>query len=646
MFCRAKCQAASIFIAALAFSNAALADTADRIWSGGPVITMNDAAMRAEAVAEKDGKIIAVGSKDDVLKLKGDSTKLIDLGGRAMIPGFVDAHGHVFMGGIQALSANMLAPPDGNVTDIASLQGTLKEWMAANASVVDKFKMIIGFGYDNSQLKELRHPTRDDLDAVSRDLPIILVHQSGHLGAVNSKSLEILGYTKDTPNPAGGVIQRRDDGKEPNGVLEETALFPAVGKLLTALGTDGNRALAKAGTDLWSRFGYTTAQEGRSVPGVVKTLQASAADGNFKIDVVTYPDVLVDRDFIKANVAKGYTNHFRVAGAKLTIDGSPQGFTAWRDRPYYKPVGNYPTGYVGYAAASNEQVIDSINWAYANGIQIITHANGEAAIDLLIASIETARAANGAAADRRSVLIHGQFAREDQIDSLKRLDIIPSLFPMHTYYWGDWHRDHTVGPAQADNISPTGWAVKRGMKFTSHHDAPVAFPDSMRVLDATVTRRSRSGDIIGPDQRVDVTTALKAMTIWPAYQHFEEASKGSIEVGKLADLVILSEDPTVIDPETIDQLKVTETIKEGETVFALTEEKKKQGMLMLQPDSTGSYAFADFLRQAAIDREFRMLPPKQQTPFARTILASGRHDGACIGPVLAEWVADSAGVEQ
>ena len=180
---------------------------------------------------------------------------------------------------------------------------------------------------------------------------------------------------------------------------------------------------------------------------------------------------------------------------------------------------------MGYAAASNEQVIDSINWAYANGIQIITHANGEAAIDLLIASIEKARAANGAAADRRSVLIHGQFAREDQIDSLKRLDIIPSLFPMHTYYWGDWHRDHTVGPAQADNISPTGWAVKRGMKFTSHHDAPVAFPDSMRVLDATVTRRSRSGDIIGPDQRVDVITALKAMTIWPAYQHFEEASE-------------------------------------------------------------------------------------------------------------------------
>ena len=150
---------------------------------------------------------------------------------------------------------------------------------------------------------------------------------------------------------------------------------------------------------------------------------------------------------------------------------------------------------------------------------------------------------------------------------------------MHTFYWGDWHRDHTVGPELADNISPTGWCVKRGMKFTSHHDAPVAFPDSMRVLDATVTRRSRSGDIIGPAHRVDVVTALKAMTLWPAYQHFEETSKGSIEVGKLADFVILDKDPTAIDPETLDTIKVTETIKEGVAVFRLADAEKNGASL-------------------------------------------------------------------
>ena len=184
------------------------------------------------------------------------------------------------------------------------------------------------------------------------------------------------------------------------------------------------------------------------------------------------------------------------------------------------------------------------------------------------------------------------------------------------------------------------------MKFTSHHDAPVAFPDSMRVLDATVTRRSRSGDIIGPDQRVDVITALKSMTSGPPTRTLRRPRRVRSRSGKLADLLILSADPTAVDPETLDQLKVVETIKEGETVFALTEEKKKQGNLMLQPDSTGRYAFADFLRQAAIEHEFRHLPPAQQTLFARTVLAAGRHDGAaCIGPVLAEWVAASAGAE-
>jgi predicted amidohydrolase YtcJ len=168
------------------------------------------------------------------------------------------------------------------------------------------------------------------------------------------------------------------------------------------------------------------------------------------------------------------------------------------------------------------------------------------------------------------VLIHGQFLREDQVDSYKALGVIPSLFPMHTFYWGDWHLDHTVGPVAGMNISPTGWVRSRGMIFTSHHDAPVAFPDSMRVLDATVTRRARgSGRIVGPQQRVDVITALKAMTIWPAYQHFEEKTKGSLEVGKLADFVILSKDPTRVEPTTLADIKVTETVKDGKTIFRL-----------------------------------------------------------------------------
>jgi predicted amidohydrolase YtcJ len=491
-------------------------------------------------------------------------------------------------GGLQALSANLLAPPDGEVKDIASLQQTLRDWMAGNDVAVKKIGLVVGFGYDNAQLAELRHPVREDLDAVTKEVPIVLIHQSGHIISVNSKALEVGGITAETPNPTGGVIQRSEDGKEPNGVLEETAAFPLLIKLLGRVGPEGSATFVREGAELWARFGYTTAQDGRTMPGALKTFTAVAAAGDLKIDVVSYPDVLVARDEIKQEVSQTYKNHFRVGGAKLTIDGSPQGFTAWRDRPYYKPVGNYPPGYAGYAAATPEQVGDAIDWAFANNIQILTHSNGEAASDQLIAYISASTRKHGAG-DRRPVLIHGQFLREDQVDSLNSLGIMPSLFPMHTFYWGDWHREHTVGPVLADNISPTGWCVKRGMRFSTHHDAPVAFPDSMRVLDATVTRRSRSGDIIGPDQRVDVMTALKAMTIWPAWQHFEEDVKGSIETGKLADFVILDKDPSSVDPETLEQIKVLETIKEGVTVFDITDMKKSSASL--RPGHASELAF-------------------------------------------------------
>jgi predicted amidohydrolase YtcJ len=632
---KASVLAAALLTGLLATAGRAVAaDTADRIWTGGPILTMNDAAMRAEAVAEADGRIVAVGTAADVLKLKGADTVVIDLAGRTMLPGFVDAHGHVMMGGLQGLSANMLPAPDGPVNDIAALQETLRAWREANRDTVARANLIVGFGYDNAQLKELRHPTRDDLDAVATDVPIMIVHQSAHIGVMNSKALELVGYSGTTPDPEGGVIQRRPGSTEPNGVLEETAFFGAIRPLFAGIGADGMKAFARAGADLWARYGYTTAQEGRSVPGTAEVLRQVADEGGFAIDVQTYPDVLVDRDWIKANVSRDYRNHFRVAGAKLTIDGSPQGFTAWRDKPYYAPVGTYPPGYTGYPAVKASDVLDSVDWAFANDVQIITHANGEAASDLLIAAIGASTTRHGPA-DRRPVLIHGQFQREDQVDSFKALGVFPSLFPMHTFYWGDWHRDHTVGPVDADNISPTGWYLQRGMMFSSHHDAPVAFPDSMRVLDATVTRRSRSNDIIGPRHRVPVLTALKALTIWPAYSWFEEDSKGSIEVGKLADFVILSADPTAVDPETIDQIRVTETVKEGETVFALAQEPQKKTDLTVPPDAVREVVFG-MLRGMAIEREFARLPARKRTASTRALIARGTHDAACVGPVMAD----------
>ena len=256
---RLPVYAAALALCLAAAAPAAAQPAADSIWSGGPILTMNDQAMRAEAVAVAGGRIVAVGSASEVMKLKGPATQMVDLGGRTLVPGFVDAHGHVVVGGLQALSANLLAPPDGKVRDIASLQQTLRDWAQANAAAVAKTRLIIGFGYDNAQLKELRHPTKEELDAVSQDIPILIIHQSSHLATANSAMLKAMGYDANSKDPAGGVIQRKPGSSEPNGTLEETAFFAGMPVVLGRIGPEGLKVFAREGAKLWARYGYTTA---------------------------------------------------------------------------------------------------------------------------------------------------------------------------------------------------------------------------------------------------------------------------------------------------------------------------------------------------------------------------------------------------
>lgn len=538
--------------------------TADSIYTGGTIVTVNDSQPVAEAVAVKGGKILAVGSREEIERdYKASDSRIVDLGGNTLLPGFVDSHGHAYLIGIQASTANLLPPPDGTGRDITSLQALLKDWAEGHKHTVEKIGWIVGFGYDDSQLAELRHPTREELDQVSTEYPVLIIHQSGHLGVANSKALEIAGVTAETSNPKGGVFRREAGSQEPNGVLEEYAFFYVIGKLSENFDDNVNDALVEAGTRLLASFGYTTGQEGRSTGPALAAMQRVADAGNLSIDLVTYPDVLaVDNP----TPSRSYSNHFRIGGVKLTIDGSPQGKTAWLTQPYYVPPEGQDKNYRGYAAIDEETTNAAVEKAFANGWQILTHANGDAASDRLINAVRLAKK-KYPDVDNRPVLIHGQVLREDQVEQIKALGIFPSLFPMHTFYWGDWHRESVLGPERAENISPTGWLMARGMKFGTHHDAPVALPDSMRVLSATVTRRTRSGRVLGPEHRVPVAMALKAMTLWSAWQHFEENTKGSIEVGKLADFVILSANPMTVPEEKLADIKVLETIKEDVSIY-------------------------------------------------------------------------------
>lgn len=538
---------------------------AQAIYLGGDIITVNDAAPTAEAIAVTNGRILAVGDEAEILKLKNGNTKIINLNGNTLIPGFIDGHGHVFNTGVQALSANLLAAPDGNVNNIAALQQELKAWASKENN--RKHGIIMGFGYDDSQLAEQRHPTRQELDEVSKDIPVLIIHQSGHLATLNTKALQLAGFTAESKDPDGGKIRREEDGKTPNGVLEETAFFSTLLPLMAKLNNKENEAIFKAGIELYASFGYTTAQEGRASTSAVKTMYNLAQQAKLPIDVAAYPDIQVAQEvIIPPYYSKNYNNGFRVAGAKLNLDGSPQGKTAWLTEPYLVPPVGQEAGYKGYPSMSDEKAADYIELAQTKGWQLLTHVNGDAAIDQLIKGVELSEKKHGIP-DRGFVAIHAQTARKDQVESFKHLGIFPSFFPMHTFYWGDWHMTSVLGKARAQNISPTGWARDLDMIYTSHHDSPVALPNSMRVYSATVNRVSRSGKVLGPKQKVSAIDGLKSQTLWAAIQYKEEKNKGSLEIGKLADFAILSANPLKAAPETLADIQILETIKEGKSVY-------------------------------------------------------------------------------
>ncbi len=542
---------------------------ADAIYFGGNIITVNDAAPTAEAIAVKGGKILAVGTKIDVLKLKGDATQLVDLAGKTLIPGFVDGHGHFSEVGLQSVSANLLPPPDGPVPSIAALQQVMRDFIASSPAV-KAHGVVIGMNYDDSQLAEHRHPTRQELDAISTELPIMVVHQSGHFGVLNSKALAKVGLTAKSKDPAGGIIRREADGKTPNGVLEENGFFAVVYKMFPPFTPEETVANLLAAEKIYLANGFTTVQDGKTTASSLATLTAVAEAGRLHVDVVSYPDIATIGDAAVLHgplMARSYANHFRIGGVKLTLDGSPQGKTGWFTQPYFKVPDGQKPDYKGYAAFTDEELSKWVMLAYQNNWQVLAHCSGDAANDQLIKTVRAAQAAYPGA-DRRTVLIHGHFIRADQIQPIKELGIFVSAFPLHTFNWGDWHRESVVGPERAENISPTGWFLKNGIKFSVHADAPVIFPNSMQLIATAVNRTTRSGHVLGPEHRLTPMVALKAMTLWPAYQHFEESTKGSLEVGKLADLVILDKDPLTVDPTAIKDIKILETIKEGKIIYS------------------------------------------------------------------------------
>jgi predicted amidohydrolase YtcJ len=530
------------------------------VYRGGSVLTMDGESRVVEALAIEGDRIAVVGSEAEVRPFIEDGARVVDLQGRALLPGFIDAHGHFPGAGIYAVLVDLNSPPIGDVEDIEGLVARL----AARAARSDPGDWVVGMGYDDTLLAERRHPTRADLDRVSREHPVAVWHISGHLASANGLALEGLGIDRSTPDPEGGRIRRDAATGEPDGVLEESAVESLQAQLLKPSLLDSLRVVRRA-SEIYLAAGVTTAQNGYASTTHTRGLAWLSRLGLLPLRVVLWPseeaaEALRDGSFAFASPDPLWV---RLGAVKLIADGSIQGYTGYLSRPYHVPPGD-DRGYRGYPVIARDELIRRVGRHHARGLQVAVHGNGDASIDDILDAFEAAQRAHPRDAARH-VVIHAQMARDDQLDRMKALGVIPSFFSLHTFYWGDRHRDIFMGPERAARMSPARAAVERELRFTIHADAPVVPMEPLRLVWAAVNRRSRSGATIGAEQRIAVMQALRAVTIDAAYQHFEEAEKGSLEPGKLADLVILDASP-LDDPDGIDRLRVLETVVGGRSV--------------------------------------------------------------------------------
>lgn len=546
----------------LLFPGMAVAQTADLIFVGDHIITMD--ASQVNAVAVAGDRILATGDVDAIMPLATATTRVVELGERALLPGFIDAHGHFSAVARNTELLDLSPPPVGGIETIADLVQALRGYIERRQ--IPSGATVSGFGYDDSLLAERRHPTREDLDLASTRHPIIIRHVSGHLLVANSLALEQAGISATSANPDGGVIRRQSDSREPNGVMEETAMGAFAGSA-TAMSEAQLRELRTAAMTLYASYGITTIQDANVSPGYVEQMRAQAMSAPFPVDIVGYvlANSLSDDELAAVVPEPIYSNGYRLGGVKFTLDGSPQGRTAWLSEPYSEgPPGAAPD-YVAYPSYDPQAYLARMPDLVRRGVPVLAHANGDAAIELMIDGVEAA-VAGGPLPDHRAVMIHAQLMRPDLLDRMQALHIIPSYYSVHPFFWGDWHR-LSFGEERASFISPVRATLDRNMAFTIHNDSPVVPPDMMRLVSITMNRETRSGYVLGPDQRATAAEALYAITQGAAYQYFEENEKGSITPGKRADLVILAKNPLLASPTALADIAIEETFARGESVF-------------------------------------------------------------------------------
>ena len=533
------------------------------------VLTLDGGNNKAGSIGVKSGKISALWKEANPSMEEitlSDGHAVIDLQGRTVLPGFIDTHNHLISAIMLKRFIDCKSPLNQTIADI-------QKRIAEKATEVGQENWIVGFGYDDTSLLDMRHPTKADLDAVAPDHPVVIYHISGHLCVANSIALSIAGIDEQIQNPKGGHLGRDASGQL-NGILYEGATM-LVGSHMPGPSEEEVISFIREEAHNYAAQGVTTCTDAKmgvsmdidDIELCMKAIEQGAIPFRMKL-MVSSDKLNQDKNLqsmtaeeVDAYIRKRSGGRASLDSVKLFQDGSIQGLTGALREPYFCDTERY-----GELIKSQEELNAEVKEWHDKGFRIAVHGNGDRAIGSILDAFEEVLTANPRS-DHRHRIEHVQTATTEDLERMRKLGVAGSFFINHVYFWGDRHEQLFLGPERAARISPLAEAKELEVLITLHSDCPVTPISPLFSVWAAVNRVTSSGKTLGAEQRIDVLTALRAMTSYGAELSFEEAETGTIECGKRADFVILDEDPATVDPMRIKDISIVATLMDGKFIY-------------------------------------------------------------------------------
>jgi predicted amidohydrolase YtcJ len=523
----------------------------DLILFNSNIFTVNPPEPRAQAVAISGGRFLAVGSDADVLNLAGPGIRKLDLGGKTVLPGFIDAHSHPAAAGLSHLRM-----VDCDLRSISAIQAALRE----RAAKTPPEEWVLGFKYDDTKTEDGRPLTVADLDAAVPDHPVHIEHRGGHTVYANSLGFQKAGINEKTPDPPGGKIDHDPATGKLTGRVAESAQAFFEKVIPQNFTRDDHREGVKLISKMLAKTGITSATEAQGTPTDLRAYQDARDSGDLLYRAYCFINYHYIDAMLDAGVRTGLGDDWvRVGAMKLVCDGSISERTARLSAPYEGRPNDY-----GILVMTEEELYTHGRKAHLAGWQIGTHANGDVAIDTTLRVYERLQKENPRR-DPRFRLEHCTVVNNDLIARIKALGAIPTPFSTYVYYHGEKMRYY--GAERLNHMFALRSFLDAGIRATQASDYPPGEFIPMMALQSEVTRTDTKGNVWGPKQKITVEEAIGVGTINGAYASYEENSKGSIEAGKLADLVVLGRDPFKENPSTLVTIPVERTMAGGRWTF-------------------------------------------------------------------------------